>query len=65
MRLNDLNEKFEDIEKENTASTFQGLMKITGIIISAVFLVLFKRIMHMQYHFSLVMKLGVLIQEKK
>lgn len=56
MRLNDLNEKFEDIEKENTASTFQGLMKITGIIISAVFLVLFKRIMHMQYHFSLVMK---------
>jgi len=56
MRLNDLNEKFEDIEKENTASTFQGLMKITGIIVSAVFLVLFKRIMHMQYHFSLVMK---------
>ena len=56
MRLNDLNEKFEDIEKENTASTFQGLMKITGIIISAIFLVLFKRIMHMQYHFSLVMK---------
>ena len=30
MKINDLNEKFEDFEKENISNVFQGLMKITG-----------------------------------
>ena len=40
MKINDLNEKFEDFEKENISSVFQGLMKITGIVVLAVFLVI-------------------------
>ena len=39
MKINDLNEKFEDFEKENISNVFQGLMKITGIVVLAVFLV--------------------------
>ena len=56
MKINDLNEKFEDFEKENISSVFQGLMKITGIVVLAVFLVLFKRMIYMQYYLSFIMK---------
>ena len=37
MKINDLNEKFEDFEKENISNVFKGLMKITGIVVLAVF----------------------------
>ena len=56
MKINDLNEKFEDFEKENISNVFQGLMKITGIVVLAVFLVLFKRMIYMQYYLSFIMK---------
>lgn len=56
MKTNDLNEKFEDFEKENISNVFQGLMKITGIVVLAVFLVLFKRMIYMQYYLSFIMK---------
>ena len=39
MKINDLNEKFEDFEKGNISNVFQGLMKITCIVVLAVFLV--------------------------
>ena len=56
MKINDLNEKFEDFEKENISSVFQGLTKITGIVVLAVFLVLFKKMIYMQYYLSFIMK---------
>ena len=56
MKINDLNEKFEDFEKENISNVFQGLMKITGIVVLAVFLVLFKKMIYMQYYLSFIMK---------
>ena len=65
MKINDLNEKFEDFEKENISSVFQGLMKITGIVVLAVFLVLFKRMIYMQYYLSFIMKFsGTDVKEK-
>ena len=39
MKINDLNEKFEEFEKGNISNVFQGLMKITCIVVLAVFLV--------------------------
>ena len=56
MKINDLNEKFEDFEKKNTGKVLQGLMKITGMIILAAFLVLFEKMIYMQYYFSFIMK---------
>ena len=55
MKINDLNEKFEDFEKKNTGKVLQGLMKITGMIILAAFLVLFEKMIYMQYYLSFVM----------
>ena len=55
MKINDLNEKFEDFEKENISSVFQGLMKITGIVVLAAFLVLFEKMIYMQCYFSFIM----------
>ena len=56
MKINDLNEKFEDFEKKNTGKILQGLMKITGMIILAAFLVLFEKMIYMQYYLSFIMK---------
>ena len=56
MKINDLNEKFEDFEKKNTGKVLQGLMKITGMIILAAFLVLFEKMIYMQYYLSFIMK---------
>ena len=56
MKINDLNEKFEDFEKENTGKVVQGLVKITGMIILAAFLVLFEKMIYMQYYLSFIMK---------
>ena len=55
MKINDLNEKFEDFEKENTGKVLQGLVKITGMIILAAFLVLFEKMIYMQCYFSFIM----------
>ena len=55
MKINDLNEKFEDFEKENTGKVVQGLVKITGMIILAAFLVLFEKMIYMQCYFSFIM----------
>ena len=55
MKINDLNEKFEDFEKKNTGKVLQGLMKITGMIILAAFLVLFEKMIYMQCYFSFIM----------
>ena len=53
MKINDLNEKFEDFEKENISSVFQGLTKITGIVVLAVFLVLFNNtVCYNEYYIS-------------
>ena len=56
MKKKYLNEKFEDFEKKNISSVFQGLTKITGIVVLAVFLVLFKKMIYMQYYLSFIMK---------
>ena len=55
MKINDLNEKFEDFEKKNTGKILQGLMKITGMIILAAFFVLFEKMIYMQCYFSFIM----------
>ena len=65
MKINDLNEKFEDFEKENTGKVVQGLVKITGMIILAAFLVLFEKMIYMQYYLSFIMKFrGTDVKEK-
>ena len=65
MKINDLNEKFEDFEKKNTGKILQGLMKITGMIILAAFLVLFEKMIYMQYYLSFIMKFrGTDVKEK-
>ena len=65
MKINDLNEKFEDFEKKNTGKVLQGLMKITGMIILAAFLVLFEKMIYMQYYLSFIMKFrGTDVKEK-